>query len=332
MELQTISQVSKHFRISTRTLRYYEQIGLIQSTVKVDYSYRTYDEGTILRLKQIIVLRKLRIPLKSIAKILLTENTALAIEVFQQNLSEIGDEITALETIKSIIQSFIERLKIKNSKLKLLDDESLLEIVDSLTTSKINFKEDKTMDDLIKASEKLNKLTDRDVRIIYLPPATVASVRHIGGDPGPETISGRLLHKFIKDSKLAEMKPDFRHYGFNSSPEGSAPDGPDHGYERWVTIPDNMEVTVPFVKKKFAGGLYAAYMIPIGEFHNWDLFYDGWAKDHEKYEIAWGAPENMHGFLEEHLNYINLYMLPDDEEFDKKLQLDLLIPIKERTQ
>jgi len=41
MKLQTISQVSKHFRISTRTLRYYEQIGLIQSTMKENYSYRT---------------------------------------------------------------------------------------------------------------------------------------------------------------------------------------------------------------------------------------------------------------------------------------------------
>ena len=101
MELQTISQVSKQFRISTRTLRYYEQIGLIQSIIKEDYSYRTYDKDTILRLKQIIVLRKLRIPLKYIAEILLTENTALAIEVFEKNLKEIGDEITALETIKA---------------------------------------------------------------------------------------------------------------------------------------------------------------------------------------------------------------------------------------
>jgi DNA-binding transcriptional MerR regulator len=173
MELQTISHVSKQFKISTRTLRFYEQIGLIQSTMKDDYSYRTYDEDTILRLKQIIVLRKLRIPLKSIAKILLKPNTALLIEVFQQNLSEIGDEITVLTTIKNVIQSFIERLNIKNAKLQLLDDESLLEIVDSLTASKINFKEDKTMDDLIRADKKLNKLPDKDVRIVYLPPSRV---------------------------------------------------------------------------------------------------------------------------------------------------------------
>ena len=35
MELQTISEVSKRFGISTRTLRYYEQIGLISPVKKV---------------------------------------------------------------------------------------------------------------------------------------------------------------------------------------------------------------------------------------------------------------------------------------------------------
>jgi DNA-binding transcriptional MerR regulator len=110
MELQTISQVSKQFKVSTRTLRYYRQIGLIQSAMKEDYSYRTYDEGIILRLKQLIVLRKFRIPLKSIAKILLTENTALLIEVFQQNLSDIGDEITAgLYLLRSFLSNNCKR-------------------------------------------------------------------------------------------------------------------------------------------------------------------------------------------------------------------------------
>jgi DNA-binding transcriptional MerR regulator/DNA gyrase inhibitor GyrI len=304
MELQTISQISKQFKISTRTLRYYEQIGLIQSTVKEDYSYRTYDESTILRLKQIIVLRKLRIPLKSIAEILLAENTALLIEVFQQNLSEIGDEITALTTIKNVIRSFIERLDIKNEKLQLLDDESLLEIVDSLTTSKINFKEDKTMNDLIKADEKLNRLTDRDVRIIYLPPATVASIRSMGSTP--ETETGDILFNFIKKSNLPNTKPDFRHYGFNIA-KCEQTESDDHGFERWVTIPEDMELPEIFEKKSFPGGLYGAHMIPMGAFEEWNRLYE-WANSHEKYEIAWGDPDRMHGFIEEHLDAFHHYL------------------------
>lgn len=173
---------------------------MIQSTTKEDYSYRIYDEDTILRLKQIAVLRKLRIPLKSIAGILLTENTALAIEVFQQYLNDIVDEITALTTIKSIIQSFIERPNIKNSKLQLLDDESLLEIVDSITTSKINFKEGKTMSDLIKTDEKLNKLTYRDVRIVYLSPSGVGDYKYEGDDP--EMNVYKVVDAFVRKSNL----------------------------------------------------------------------------------------------------------------------------------
>lgn len=325
MELQTISQVSKQFRISTRTLRYYEQIGLIQSTMKEDYSYRTYDEGTLLRLKQIIVLRKLRIPLKSISGILLTENTALAIEVFQQNLNEIGDEITALTTIKSVIQSFIERLNIKNAKLQLLDDESLLEIVDSLTASKINFKEDKTMDDLIKADEKLNKLTDRDVRIVYLPPSDVVAYQYEGDDPEMHVL--QVMDAFVRESNLTTIKPDLRHYGFNSP--NPVDETGHHGYEVWVTIPDGFSVPEPLVKKHFEGGLYADHMIPFGAFEEWGLL-NQWIENNGKYEFrSSGDFRNMFGLLEEHLNYVNRVHLADPEE--EGCQLDLLMPIKEKT-
>jgi DNA-binding transcriptional MerR regulator len=324
MELQTISQISKQFKISTRTLRYYEQIGLIQSTVKEDYSYRTYDESTILRLKQIIVLRKLRIPLKSIAEILLTENTALLIEVFQQNLSEIGEEITALTTIKNVIQSFIERLDLKNTKLQLLDDESLLEIVDSLTTSKIKFKEDKTMDDLVKADEKLNKLTDRNVRIMYLPPSDVAAYQYEGDDP--EMHVHQVMDPFVRESNLSAIKPDLRHYGFNSP--NPVDETGRHGYEVWVTIPDGFSVPKPLVKKHFEGGLYGAHMIPFGAFEEWGLI-DHWLHNNDRYEYRGaGDSRNMLGMLEEALNYVNRVHLSDPEE--EGFQLDLLVPIKEK--
>lgn len=95
-----MSQISKLFNISTRTLRYYEQIGLIQPVKKNDYAYRTYDENTVMRLQQIIVLRKLRIPLKQIADILKSE-----------------DEITALSTIKNVIQILLERLHMQKYEL-----------------------------------------------------------------------------------------------------------------------------------------------------------------------------------------------------------------------
>ncbi len=206
-----------------------------------------------------------------------------------------------------------------------MEDESLLEIVDSLTASKINFKEEKTMKELNKASKKLNKLKDRDVRIVYLPPATVAAYQYVGHEP--EMHVNQVLDRFVRESDLVHIKPDLRHFGFN------APNPVDesgyHGYEMWVTIPDDMELPEPLVKKQFEGGLYAAHMIPFGAFEEWGWLSE-WVKKHPKYEgnSAGKGHECMWGLLEEHLNYIHHVNLENTEP--EGLQLDLLHPIKEK--
>lgn len=325
MELQTISQVARQFKVSTRTLRYYEQIGLISPAKNGGGACRTYEADTIARLRQIIILRKLRIPLKQIRGLMESSSAEQILAEFERTLSQVESEIAALSTIRTVIQSFIDKLNLGGGKPELPDDESLLELVDSLAAFTPSKKEETSMTDLNRADEELNRLTDRNVRITYLPPATVAAIHCMGSNS--ETESGDLLFAFIKDSGLPGMKPDFRHYGFNH-PNGSLPDGSDHGFERWVTIPDDMEVPPPFVKKQFAGGLYGAYMIPMGAFEEWNLLFT-WANNHETYEIAWGDPECMSGLMEEHLNPISHYLWTH-EECDQKLQLDLLIPIREK--
>jgi DNA-binding transcriptional MerR regulator len=76
-------------------LRYYEEIGLITSVRSSEYAYHMYDEDTIQRLQKIIILRKLRIPLKEIKTILLNENAALAILSFQKKIVDLDTEIMA---------------------------------------------------------------------------------------------------------------------------------------------------------------------------------------------------------------------------------------------
>jgi hypothetical protein len=44
MEYTNITQATKQLGLSTRTLRYYEQIGLIESERADDYAYRVYSE------------------------------------------------------------------------------------------------------------------------------------------------------------------------------------------------------------------------------------------------------------------------------------------------
>jgi len=325
MELKTISEVSKTFSISTRTLRYYEQIGLISSTKKDGYAYRVYEESSILSLQQIIILRKLRISLKQIKDILTNHDAIIAIEIFKKNVSELNEEITSLSTIKAILNILIEKLQNNgNVKLKfnLLNDNSILNIIDSLSAQKNNFREKKSMEDLNRASESLSTL--KNVRIIHLPPCTVAASHYIG--ESPEDNAKKQLEKFLKDSNLYQIKPDARVFGFNHpnpSSENSV-----YGYELWVTIPEDMEITAPIEKKKFKGGLYAAHSIVFPNFHEWEWLGNWVNVDNPKYEsnsIDDGG-EFMSGLLEEHINYVYYANLnwPESDEH----QLDLLYPVK----
>ncbi len=328
MEAMTISQVSQNFGISTRMLRYYEQAGLIESFRREDYTYRMYNNVALSRLRQILILRKLRIPVKQIKLVLQKPDAVVAIEVFRQNISELDDEITALSTIKSILSRLVEELQ-KTTDIQIhsltTHDRTILAAIESLSLTSINFKEDKTMDKLEKAEASASKL--RDVRIVYLPPATIAAAHYIGDDP--EDHVSEMIDRFVRETGLCKTKPDIRHYGFNHP--NPVDETGFHGYEMWVTIPETMDVLPPLVKKHFAGGLYAAHMIAFGNFDDWNLLLE-WAMKNDKYEFSgdFKDQEHMCGLLEEHLNYLNHVHLDNAQPED--MQLDLLMPVRERVQ
>ncbi|WP_394926830.1 effector binding domain-containing protein [uncultured Robinsoniella sp.] len=326
MEKMTVSQVSKSLGISTRMLRYYEKAGLISSLRTEGYSYRIYDDKAVSRIKQILLLRKLRIPVRQIEIILNNTNAVAAIEIFQQNMDELDKEITALSTIRDILNRFVVELS-KTTELPLKNiipqDDVLLATIESLDLISINFKEEPTAERLKKADEHLSKIND--VRIIYLPPATIAASHYIGDEP--ELNANVRLDHFIVENALGKIKPDLRRYGFNHP--NPVDETGYHGYEAWVTIPDEMNVPAPLIKKKFSGGLYAAHMISFGNFNEWDPFLE-WVMSSEKFEFAGDLQDQEHmcGLLEEHLNFYSHIGLPENEL--ELLQLDLLMPVKEK--
>ena len=326
MELMTVSQVSRSLGISTRMLRYYEQAGLVESLRQEGYAYRIYDEKAVLRLKQILLLRRLRIPVRQIKAILLKEDAVAAIEIFRENIRNLNEEMTALSVVKEILNHFVEELS-RTAELPLekilLKDDVLADSIESFGLISINFKEDQTMEKLKKAEAGLSRIGD--VRIIYLPPSAVAAAHYVGDEP--EIHVNEMLDRFVRETGLHRRKPDLRHYGFNHPNPTDATGF--HGYESWVTIPEDMEVPAPLVKKLFVGGIYAAHRISFGSFNEWDLLLN-WVNSNEKYEFAgdMADQEHMCGLLEEHLNYISHVELANTEP--EEFQLDLLVPVRER--
>jgi DNA-binding transcriptional MerR regulator len=74
-ELINIRKVSKSFGISTRTIRYYEEIGLLESKRPDGSKYRFYDKESIHKLEQILLLRSVKFSLEDISRILSCKNS-----------------------------------------------------------------------------------------------------------------------------------------------------------------------------------------------------------------------------------------------------------------
>jgi len=206
----------------------------------------------------------------------------------------------------------------------------MLAIVSTLSFSENKIKENVSMEELNKANENLNKLADKDVRIVYLPPMTVAAAYATG--EGCEGKAVDMITQFVKESGLLKIKPDARSFGFDCSKGAAGIGEPSHVYEVWVSIPGDIEIPAPLVKRTFDGGLYAAHVLRTWDFQDWRLLKE-WVNASDKYDNDWDSPrwtspETVAGQgFEETLNFYNFVQKGGKME---DLQLDLLFPIKEK--
>ncbi len=68
--MKTVKDVSEITGISIRTLRYYDEIGLLKPTKLTNSGYRLYDSKALEKLQEIMFFRELEIPLVDIKKIM----------------------------------------------------------------------------------------------------------------------------------------------------------------------------------------------------------------------------------------------------------------------
>lgn len=72
--MKTVKEVSMITGVSIRTLRYYDEIGLLKPTKLTETGYRLYDNKALEKLQEILFFRELEIPLIDIKKIMDTPN------------------------------------------------------------------------------------------------------------------------------------------------------------------------------------------------------------------------------------------------------------------
>ena len=61
--MKTVKEVQELTGVSIRTLRYYDEIGLLKPTEVTEAGYRLYDEDSLKNLRRIMLFRELEVPL-----------------------------------------------------------------------------------------------------------------------------------------------------------------------------------------------------------------------------------------------------------------------------
>lgn len=105
-KLLTVSDVSGISGVSVRTLRYYDEIGLLPPTKVTEAGYRLYDEQALHRLQCILLYRELEFPLKEISRLMsgggfdMAQALERQIELLQKKKTHIENLITLAQGIK----------------------------------------------------------------------------------------------------------------------------------------------------------------------------------------------------------------------------------------
>jgi Predicted transcriptional regulators len=112
-KLLMINQVAQNYNITKRTLRYYEEIGLLITVKKNNSNYRYYDNEALNRLEQILLLRDLNFHISEVKEILISEDDKTIEKILMDKLNKFRDDIDKLVSLTKIIASIIS---IKNDR------------------------------------------------------------------------------------------------------------------------------------------------------------------------------------------------------------------------
>ena len=102
-----IGELAKRTGLTVRTLRYYDEIGLLSPPRRPGSTYRQYGDAEISRLQQIASLRQLGFSLDEIREILSRPETSVR-QVIELHLTRLNEQIALMEQLRWRLQA-IER-------------------------------------------------------------------------------------------------------------------------------------------------------------------------------------------------------------------------------
>ena len=118
--MYTVKALAKLAGVTPRTLHYYDEIGLLKPSQVGDNGYRYYGEEAVLRLQQILLFRKMEVPLDAIKTLMgradFDTQTALK-EHRKQLLQRIGQLNALIQTVDQTLEFLKGERKMSTSQL-----------------------------------------------------------------------------------------------------------------------------------------------------------------------------------------------------------------------
>ncbi len=118
MTAWTVGKVADTFGVTVRTLHHYDEIGLLTPSERSPAGYRLYTQEDLTRLQQIVVYRRLELPLEEIAA-LLDDGENAADHLRRQRATV----MSRLDELRELVEAIDLALEKEMSNEKMTDDE-----------------------------------------------------------------------------------------------------------------------------------------------------------------------------------------------------------------
>lgn len=125
----TIEQVATSMGLTKRTLRYYEEVGLLPPTGRTEGNYRRYSEEDIERIKRIKELRDLLgFSLSDIRQLLQAEEERGLLKLAYQQETDVDGKIAQLDRADELIREQLHLIEQKISGLEQMRSALLIKL------------------------------------------------------------------------------------------------------------------------------------------------------------------------------------------------------------
>lgn len=202
-----INEVAKQTKITVRTLRYYDQIGLLTAPSKTEGGHRLYSEEELKKLQYIQFLKGMGYKLQDIKDMLSESNWNWLISLKSQ-LAYILEEQERLKSIESSLRELINGIAVEGGDERLAI-QKLIQLWNQNKKRLPTFKESVFNEKEIKLWERLPKMNGEDPDTLEWIALLGQIKRYMKDDPASSKVQNIIRRMLEKQSEEFKGEDEF---------------------------------------------------------------------------------------------------------------------------